>query len=92
MRAIIEGSATLFDPDVVDAFCKVVAPFPAGTSVELTDGRKGIVVSVPDQALDRPVVRIVDGEGARVEVALLLDPNLAISGWDHTAAPSPVAA
>ena len=28
VRAIIEGSGTLFDPEVVDAFCKVVAPFP----------------------------------------------------------------
>lgn len=92
VRAIIEGSGTLFDPDVVESFCKVVAPFPAGTAVELTDGRKGIVVSVPDQALDRPVVRIVEGEGARSEVALLLDPNVRISGWDHVPAQSPVAA
>ena len=51
VRAIIDGMGTLFDPEVVDAFCKVVAPFPAGTSVEFTDGRKGIVVSVPDEAL-----------------------------------------
>jgi len=92
VRAIIEGHGTLFDPEVVDAFCRVVAPFPAGTSVELADGRKGIVVSVPDGALDRPVVRILEGEGARTEISLLHDPSIRISGWDHVAPPSPIAA
>lgn len=82
VRAIIEGSGTLFDPDVVESFCRVVAPFPAGTSVDLSDGRKGIVVSVPEGALDRPVVRIVDGSSDRSEISLLLDPTLQISGWD----------
>ncbi len=83
VRTIIEGSGALFDPDVVDAFCRVVAPFPAGTPVELSDGRKGIVVSVPEAALDRPVVRIVDGGGAATEISLLLDSSLQINGWDH---------
>jgi HD-GYP domain-containing protein (c-di-GMP phosphodiesterase class II) len=83
LRAIIEGSGTLFDPGVVDAFCRVVAPFPAGTEVELTDGRKGIVASVPDEALDRPVVRIIGPGGVEEEVALLSDPSLGIEGWTH---------
>ena len=43
VRAIIEGSGTLFEPSVVEAFCRVVAPFPAGTEVELSDGRTGLV-------------------------------------------------
>ena len=30
VRAIMEGSGTLFDPDVVDAFCRVVAPVSPG--------------------------------------------------------------
>jgi len=89
VRAIIEGSGTLFDPDVVDSFCRVVAPFPAGTAVELSDGRRGIVVTVPDGALDRPVVRITEGEGTLSEVSLLHDTSTRISGWEH--APLPVA-
>ena len=92
VRAIAEGSGGLFDPEVVDAFRKVVAPFPAGTTVELTDGRKGIVVSVPDGALDRPVVRIVEGEGARSEVSLLHETSTQISGWEHASAPAPTPA
>ena len=90
VRAIMEGAGTLFDPDVVDAFCRVVAPFPAGTQVELTDGRTGIVVSVPESALDRPVVRIIDGPGAPAEVSLLLEPSIGIVGWgDRTAGRRP---
>jgi HD-GYP domain-containing protein (c-di-GMP phosphodiesterase class II) len=83
VRAILEGTGTLFDPAVAEAFCRVVAPFPAGTEVELTDGRRGIVASVPDEALDRPVVRIIGPEGAEEEVALLHDPTLGIEGWQQ---------
>jgi len=85
VRAILEGSGSLFDPAIVDSFRKVVAPFPAGTTVELNDGRKAIVVSVPETTLDRPVVRIIDGESERTEISLLHDPSVTISGWDHSA-------
>jgi HD-GYP domain-containing protein (c-di-GMP phosphodiesterase class II) len=83
VRAIIEGSGTLFDPGVVEAFRRVVAPFPAGTEVELTDGRTGLVVSVPDEALDRPLVRIIAGGGAQEEVSLLEDTSIGIQDWIH---------
>jgi HD-GYP domain-containing protein (c-di-GMP phosphodiesterase class II) len=92
VRAIIEGAGTLFDPEVSDAFCRVVAPFPAGTEVELTDGRTGIVSSVPDGALDRPVVRVVERDGSRAEVSLLDDTSLGIQGWTHQAFTTPLAA
>ena len=83
MRAIVEGSGTLVDPAVVEAFCRVVAPFPAGTEVELSDGRTGLVVSVPDEALDRPLVRVIGTGGAEEEVSLLDDLTLGIKGWEH---------
>ncbi len=91
VRAIMAGRGTLFEPAVVDAFLQVVAPFPAGTEVELTDGRIGIVASVPDQALDRPVVRLISRDGmADEEVSLLDDPCLGIKGWEHSPLPSTV--
>jgi HD-GYP domain-containing protein (c-di-GMP phosphodiesterase class II) len=92
VRAIVEGSGTQFDPEVADAFLRVVAPFPAGTEVELTDGRTGIVVSVPDEALDRPVVRVAEPGGGHEEISLLLDTGLGIQGWTHQAYTTPLAA
>ena len=44
--AIIEGSGTQFDPEVVAAFRKVVAPYPVGSEITLADGSRGIVASV----------------------------------------------
>ena len=66
--AIIAGSGTAFDPEVVTAFRKIVAPYPAGTEITLSDGRRGIVAAVPDHAPDQPVVRIThDEQGAPVD-------------------------
>ena len=81
---IVAGSGTLFDEEVVTSFRMVVAPYPPGTSVTLSDGRGGIVSSVPPERADRPVVRVVtDANGNGVsppeEVALLHEPELQIS-------------
>ena len=90
VRAIIEGSGTLFEPAVVRAFLRVVAPFPAGTEVELADGRRGIVASVPEEALDRPVVRLLGAGGEQREVSLLHDQSLGIKDWKHQPVRSPL--
>jgi len=82
VRVILKGRGTMFDPDVVDTFAMLVAPFPPGSPVELTDGRRGVVVSVPEVAIDRPVVRILEGPDAQTEVALKFDPSLRIAGWE----------
>ena len=63
VRVILEGSGTLFDPDVVDVFARVVTPFPPGEELRLADGRRAVVVSVPEEALDRPLVRVIEGPG-----------------------------
>jgi HD-GYP domain-containing protein (c-di-GMP phosphodiesterase class II) len=81
VRAIFEGSGTQFDPDVVDAFSRIVSPFPPGVELRLCDGRRAVVVSVPPDALDRPVVRVIEGPGAPYEIPLLDEPRLAIEGW-----------
>lgn len=84
VRAILSGSGTLYDPDVVESFAKVVAPFPAGTEVTLTDGRTGIVARVPHENLNRPTVRVLSEDGVAGEVDLLAHPDLQIRGWDDT--------
>jgi HD-GYP domain-containing protein (c-di-GMP phosphodiesterase class II) len=87
-RAILAGSGTLFDPEIVDVFSRVVAPFPPGEELQLSDGHRGIVVSLPEGQLDRPLVRVIDDPAAPYEVALTLQPQLRIAGWD----PLPAAA
>jgi len=91
VRAIVDGSGTLYDPDVVTAFRRVVAPFPAGTEVELTDGRRGLVVSVPEDAMDQPVVRVINGRNPGIEVALADEPGLGVAGWDLEPLGAPIA-
>jgi HD-GYP domain-containing protein (c-di-GMP phosphodiesterase class II) len=62
---IVEGSGTAFDPEVVSAFAKLVAPYPVGTEIELADGSRGIVAAVPFEAPDEPTVRITHGPGGK---------------------------
>ena len=81
VRVILEGSGTLFDPDVVDVFARVVTPFPPGEELRLADGRRAVVVSVPEAALDRPLVRVIDGPGSPYEIALIEQPAILIDGW-----------
>jgi HD-GYP domain-containing protein (c-di-GMP phosphodiesterase class II) len=90
VRAILEGAGTQFDPLVCEVFSRTVAPFPPGVEVELTDGRRGVVVSVPDYELDRPVLRLLDEPDGPREISLLADRSLRIVGWEQ--APAPVAA
>lgn len=55
---IVENSGILFDPEVVEAFSKVVAPFPVATAVKLSTGEIAIVKKLNPKDLDRPVVVI----------------------------------
>ncbi len=58
VRAIVEGEGKAFDPVIVESFRKVVAPYPPGSEIVLADGRRGVVVSVPTDDLELPLVRI----------------------------------
>jgi HD-GYP domain-containing protein (c-di-GMP phosphodiesterase class II) len=83
VRVILNGAGTQFDPDIVELFSRLVAPFPPGVEVRLADGRRAVVVSVPPDALDRPVVRVIDGPGAPYEISLREDRGFAVAGWEH---------
>ena len=87
VQAILAGAGTQFDPTIIDVFSRRIAPFPPGVEVELTDGRRAVVVSVSELALDRPVVRVIGGPGAPVDISLTADPSIQIAGWN----PVPVA-
>jgi HD-GYP domain-containing protein (c-di-GMP phosphodiesterase class II) len=87
VQTILAGAGTQFDPTIIDVFSRRVAPFPPGVEIELTDGRRAVVVSVSELALDRPVVRVISGAGAPVDISLTADPGIQIAGWN----PAPVA-
>ena len=87
VQAILVGAGTRFDPAIVDVFSRRVAPFPPGVEVELSDGRRAVVVSVSELALDRPVVRVITGSGAPVDISLTADPSIQIAGWNPAQAP-----
>jgi HD-GYP domain-containing protein (c-di-GMP phosphodiesterase class II) len=64
---IVSRSGIDFDPEVVDIFSTFVAPYPPGTPVVLSDGRRGLVKEVRPEAVKTPVVRlIVDASGAPI--------------------------
>jgi HD-GYP domain-containing protein (c-di-GMP phosphodiesterase class II) len=69
VETIREGAGSAFDPEVVEAFCEVIAPFPPGSEIQLADGRHGVVVSVPEGRPDSPFVRLLDS-GEEIEIAL----------------------
>lgn len=81
-QTILAGSGTHFDPVICDVFARRVAPFPVGVEVELADGRRAIVVSVPELELDRPVLRVISGPGAPFDVSLQSDQSIQIAGWN----------
>ena len=81
IKTIRSGAGGQFDPRIAQVFCEMVAPFPSGVEVELSDGRRALVVAVSATALDRPLVRMLDGPGAPFEVDLQRAPELSIAGW-----------
>jgi HD-GYP domain-containing protein (c-di-GMP phosphodiesterase class II) len=87
VRIIREGAGTAFDAEIVDVFSRIVAPFPAGEEVELTDGRTGVVARVPEDAIDRPVVRVL-GHGEPYDLPLADHPEIRIAGWEDMKEPT----
>jgi HD-GYP domain-containing protein (c-di-GMP phosphodiesterase class II) len=92
VQTILAGAGTQFDPVICEVFSRRVAPFPAGVEVELSDGRRAIVVSVPELELDRPVLRVISGPGAPFDVSLQSDQSIQIAGWNAVPAAAVAAA
>ncbi|WP_144478515.1 HD-GYP domain-containing protein [Cytobacillus oceanisediminis] len=67
LEILYSGAGSLFDPKIVDAFRRAVAIYPIGLTVTLSDGRKGVVAQQNPGLSERPVVRILEDSGQRVE-------------------------
>ena len=81
---ILGGYNTHFDPHIVDALIKKIAPYPVGTCVQLSNGLKAIVVKNYQENILRPKVRIIaDGEPTSEYIDLACDMstlNITITG------------
>ncbi|WP_332888672.1 HD-GYP domain-containing protein [Salipaludibacillus keqinensis] len=59
MELLYSGAGTLFDKDAVDLFSKIVAIYPVGLEVKLSDGREGVVAQNNKNLPSRPVIRVL---------------------------------
>ncbi len=81
MEYIMGGGGTFFDIEVVQEFSKIIAPYPVGTCVKLTNGFVGIVVENYSDCCLRPKIKVVKEESKLVEPYLL---NLKTSNFNVT--------
>ncbi len=83
LEYIMANAGTHFDEEIVRAFLKRVAPFPVGSHVRLSNGKRGIVIkNYPEQPL-RPQIAIT---GEDISCDLFNDPqyfNLIVVGIDE---------
>ena len=81
VKIVKEGSASAFDPEVVEVFLEVIAPYPPGSEITLADGRTAVVVSALPGRFELPLVRVHRDPGGRevppYEVDLADQPDLA---------------
>ncbi|RDI91981.1 HD domain protein [Thermosipho africanus Ob7] len=60
LKFIIINSGKYFDPQIVSKFVHYVGIYPTGTIVELSDGRKGVVLKVSNGVF--PIVKVENRE------------------------------
>jgi len=71
MEYIMGNSGIMFDPNLVELFIRKVAPYPVGTSVQLSDGRVGIVVENYENFCLRPKIKIIKEKDKNIEPYLI---------------------
>jgi HD-GYP domain-containing protein (c-di-GMP phosphodiesterase class II) len=61
-----DGAGTLFNREITHLFLTVLPPYPVGTQVVVTSGRwkdyRGVVVTVRQDSMARPVIRLLADE------------------------------
>lgn len=85
LEILYAGCGTLFEQEIVEAFRLAVAIYPIGITVELNDGRKGIVIGQNIGLGDRPIIRIMEHNGVQVtpyELDLKVELNVVITECD----------
>lgn len=64
---IMGGGGTLFDPSIASRFTQVVAPYPVGSCVLLSNNKTGIVVENYSDCCIRPRIKIIKHQNEELE-------------------------
>ncbi|MCW2924454.1 MAG: metal dependent phosphohydrolase [Thermoleophilia bacterium] len=73
-RLILQARGRLFRPEIVDAFAAAIAPYGPGATVQLSDGRYGVIVGNHAKAPLEPVVRVThDRDGMMFDPPVEVD-------------------
>ena len=56
---IMGGTGVMFDPEVVNAFLRKIAPYPVNDCVKLSNGQVGIITKVYPENPLRPILKLV---------------------------------
>ncbi|KMK77644.1 HD-GYP domain-containing protein [Alkalihalobacillus pseudalcaliphilus] len=67
LELLYSGASTLFDIDMVKTFRQMMAVYPSGLMVQLSDNRKGIVYKQNKQMSTHPVIKILYEDNIRLE-------------------------
>lgn len=67
LEILYAGAVRLFDKSIVEAFKQSIVVYPVGITVQLSDGRVGVVVDQNSNICDRPIIRILEEKEVTVE-------------------------
>jgi HD-GYP domain-containing protein (c-di-GMP phosphodiesterase class II) len=87
LEMLYAGVERQFQKKIIKAFHRSVAIYPNGITVELNDGRKGVVVQQNASLSDRPIVRILEESGHEInpyEINLEKELSIVVTGCDTT--------
>jgi len=82
VRAILTGSGSEFDPQVVEHFSALVMPYPAGCPVTLPGGEEAVVASARPESPENPVVRYRNSKGIVRERAMHIVDGVVLDGYE----------
>ncbi|KGX86690.1 HD-GYP domain-containing protein [Pontibacillus litoralis] len=88
LEILYAGAGSLFEKHMIEAFRRGIAVYPNGLTVELSDGRIGIVARQNKDVSDRPFIRILEENGEELvepyEINLMESLNIVIVKCDTT--------
>lgn len=73
LEILYAGSISQFDKHMVEEFKKSIIIYPNGLQVELSDGRKGVILRQNPHLNERPVVRVLSEDDQPLKVPYEID-------------------